>query len=104
MVTYDPDDWQERQDISGYSGSRTLPITQSASLVVSPSSKAKDLGVPHLLTGSVASTLASADYVTPIQVVMLFQPVATVTGTDVARLIGNVMVKRVYRLVGRTAA
>lgn len=104
MVTYDREDWQDRQDISGYSGARTLPITQSASLVVSPSSKAKDLGVPHLLTGSVAGTLASADYVTPIQVVMLFQPVATVASTDVARLIGNVMVKRVYRLVGRTAA
>jgi hypothetical protein len=104
MVTYDVVDWQGRSDISGYSGAKTIPLTQSSSLVVSPSGKARSLGVPHLLTGPAAGTLATADYITPIQVVMIFQPVASVSTTDVNRVVGSVMVKRTYKLVGRTAS
>jgi hypothetical protein len=69
-----------------------------------PSQRAKDLGVPHRLTGTAANTLASADYVTPITIVILFQPFGAATTVDVTRNLGRVIVKRVFRLSGRTVA
>lgn len=70
----------------------------------SPSGKAKELGVPHKLTGSAANVFATCEYNTPFTVVMLFQPLGPATGVDVARVIGRIVVKHTFRLSGRTNA
>lgn len=57
-----------------------------------------------MLTGSAAGTLAGANYVNPINIILLFVPVGARTDADTNRMIGEVLVRRQYVLRGRTAS
>lgn len=72
ITTQDPVDWIGASDLTGYSGSTTLPYSQSHTIRCSPQNKAKSLGIPHKITSQAALSLSTADYVQPTHVVMLF--------------------------------